>query len=80
VSLTAEADDLASAEAALRERLGQRNVLVKSCAMLFDQKRLELEVEEPRPGALASALNERPPALRTVKWTALAPRPVKEEA
>jgi hypothetical protein len=36
VVLSAQSDDLVNAEAALRKALGERNVLVKGCALDFD--------------------------------------------
>src|SRR5690349_6451491 len=55
--VSAQADDLAGAETWLRQKLGERNVLVRSCALDFDGRRLELEVEEKEPGMLASAMS-----------------------
>jgi len=73
--LSAHSDDLLSAEAALRRALGERNILVMSCALDFDGRRLELEVEEREPGSLAAALGctEGSP-LRGLRWTAVDPR------
>ena len=55
--LSAQADDLVGAEASLRKALGERNVLVKGCALDFNGRRLELEVEEKEPGSLVAALS-----------------------
>jgi hypothetical protein len=55
--VSAQADDLVRAEEFLRRTLRERNVLVRSCALDFDGRRLELEVEEKEPGALASTLS-----------------------
>ncbi|HEX5751479.1 MAG TPA: DUF4956 domain-containing protein [Archangium sp.] len=70
VLVSAQADDLAGAEAWLRQRLGERNVLVRSCALDFDGRRLELEVEEKEPGMIASALS-RPAGspIRGLRWS-----------
>lgn len=78
--VSAQADDLVSAEATLRSALGERNVLVKSCALDFDGRRLELEVEEPVPGSLTAALGrtEGMP-LRGLRWTAVSPKGGREE-
>jgi hypothetical protein len=68
--VSAQADDLAGAEEWLRQRLGERNVLVRSCALDFDGRRLELEVEEKEPGMLASALSRSAGApLRGLRWS-----------
>lgn len=78
--VSAQADDLVGAEASLRSALGERNVLVKSCALDFDGRRLELEVEEPVPGSLTAALGrtEGTP-LRGLRWTAVGPKGTREE-
>lgn len=80
VVLSAQADDLIGAEASLRKALGERNVLVKGCALDFDGRRLELEVEEKEPGALVAALGrtEGTP-LRGLRWTAVSPKGGREE-
>ena len=80
VVLSAQADDLVVAEASLRKALGERNVLVKGCALDFDGRRLELEVEEKEPGSLAAALSrtEGPP-LRGLRWTAMSPKVTRED-
>lgn len=78
--LSAQSDDLVGAEATLRRVLGERNVMVKSCALDFDGRRLELEVEEPEPGSLAAALGRTEgAALRGLRWTAVNPRNTREE-
>ncbi|WNG35442.1 DUF4956 domain-containing protein [Archangium violaceum] len=67
--VSAQADDLVGAEAILRKALGERNVLVRSCALDFDGRRLELEVEEKEPGMLASALSHTAGGpLRGLRW------------
>ncbi|ABF88019.1 hypothetical protein MXAN_2581 [Myxococcus xanthus DK 1622] len=78
--LSAQSDDLVGAEATLRRVLGERNVMVKSCALDFDGRRLELEVEEPEPGSLAAALGRTEgAALRGLRWTAVNSRSAREE-
>jgi hypothetical protein len=73
--VSAQADDLVGAEASLRQALGARNVLVKSCALDFDARRLELEVEEKEPGVLAAALSHTSgSALRGLRWTTVSPK------
>ena len=73
--VSAQADDLAGAEAWLRQQLGERNVLVRSCALDFDGRRLELEVEEKEPGVLAAALSHTSgSALRGLRWTTVTPK------
>ncbi len=73
--VSAQADDLPGAEAWLRQVLGERNVVVKSCAMDFDARRLELEVEEQEPGMLAMALSRQAATpLRGLRWTEVPPR------
>ena len=73
--VSAQADDLVGAEASLRQALGARNVLVKSCALDFDARRLELEVEEKEPGVLAAALSRTSgSALRGLRWTTVSPK------
>jgi hypothetical protein len=70
--VSAQADDLAGAEAWLRQTLTERNVLVRSCALDFDGRRLELEVEEKEPGQVASTLGRTAGApLRGVRWAEL---------
>lgn len=73
--LSAEADDLHSAELRLRQALGARNVVVHGCAMDFASRRLELEVEERELGALGQALSSvREPGsgqLRGLRWGAV---------
>jgi len=80
VVLSAQADDLIGAEASLRKALGERNVLVKGCALDFDGRRLELEVEEKEPGALVAALGrtEGTP-LRGLRWTSMSPKGGRED-
>jgi uncharacterized protein DUF4956 len=70
VLVSAQADDLAGAEEWLRQRLGERNVLVRSCALDFDGRRLELEVEEKEPGMIASVLSRSAGGpLRGLRWS-----------
>lgn len=72
--VSAQAEDLAGAEAWLRQRLGERNVLVRSCALDFDGRRLELEVEEKEPGMLASVLSRSAGGpLRGLRWSEMPP-------
>jgi hypothetical protein len=78
--VSAQADDLVGAEATLRQVLRERNVLVKSCALDFDGRRVELEVEEPEPGSLAAALGRTEGApLRGLRWTAVSPKGARED-
>ncbi|RKH57350.1 DUF4956 domain-containing protein [Corallococcus aberystwythensis] len=78
--VSAQADDLVRAEATLRTALGERNVLVKSCALDFSARRVELEVEEPEPGSLAAALGRTEGApLRGLRWTAVSAKGAREE-
>jgi hypothetical protein len=78
--VSAQADDLVGAEATLRLALRERNVLVKSCALDFDGRRVELEVEEPEPGSLAAALGRTEGApLRGLRWTAVSPKGARED-
>ena len=78
--LSAQSDDLVGAEATLRKALGERNVMVKSCALDFSARRLELEVEEPEPGTLAAALGRTEGApLRGLRWTAVSAKGAREE-
>jgi len=80
VVVSAQADDLVNAEASLRKALGERNVLVKGCALDFDGRRLELEVEEKEPGSLVAALSQAEGApLRGLRWTAVSPKGAREE-
>jgi hypothetical protein len=80
VVLSAQADDLISAEASLRKALGERNVLVKGCAFDFDGRRLELEVEEKEPGALIAALGQTEGTpLRGLRWTSTSPKGARED-
>lgn len=67
--VSAQADDLVRAEEFLRTALRERNVMVKSCALDFDGRRLELEVEEKEAGVLASALSGAAGGpLRGLRW------------
>ncbi|MCP3141274.1 DUF4956 domain-containing protein [Pyxidicoccus xibeiensis] len=78
--VSAMADDLVGAEATLRRALGERNVMVKSCALDFDGRRVELEVEEPEPGSLAAALGRTEgSSLRGLRWTAVSPKGARED-
>jgi uncharacterized membrane protein YhiD involved in acid resistance len=78
--VSAQSDDLVTAEASLRRALGERNVLVKSCALDFDGRRLEMEVEEKDPGALVSALSQtQGSTLRGLRWAAMSPKGTREE-
>ncbi len=80
VLVSAQADDLVGAEASLRKALGERNVMVKSCALDFDGRRLELEVEEKDPGSLTQALSQPDgAALRGLRWTAVPAKGAREE-
>jgi hypothetical protein len=73
--VSAQADDLAGAEAWLRQKLGERNVLVRSCALDFDGRRVELEVEEKEPGVLASALSRSAGGpIRGLRWSEMPAR------
>jgi hypothetical protein len=70
--VSAQADDLVGAEAALRHAFGARNVMVRSCALDFDGRRLMFEVEEKEPGGVAAALREPTETpLRGVRWSAV---------
>ncbi|RKG96140.1 DUF4956 domain-containing protein [Corallococcus sp. CA053C] len=78
--LSAQSDDLVGAEATLRKALGERNVMVRSCALDFSARRLEFEVEEPEPGTLAAALGRTEGApLRGLRWTAVSAKGAREE-
>src|SRR4051812_30412267 len=56
VKLQAQSNDLPGAEQVLRSALGERNVLVTSCALDFAAQKMELELEERVPGSIAKAL------------------------
>lgn len=77
--VSAQADDLVGAEASLRKALGERNVLVKSCALDFAGRRLELEVEAQEAGDLSAALGQ-PLAVRGVRWSTLTDKGARGEA
>lgn len=81
LAVSVAAEDVAATEQALRQAFAPRNVLIRRCAMDFTGRRLELEVEESRPGELGEALQAvRGVLLRDVRWAALAPRAgTKEE-
>ncbi|ADO71107.1 DUF4956 domain-containing protein [Stigmatella aurantiaca] len=80
VMLSAQSDDLVTAEASLRKVLGERNVMVKACALDFDGHRLEMEVEEKDPGTLVAALSlTQGAALRGLRWAAMSPKGAREE-
>ncbi len=73
--VSAQADDLAGAEEWLRKTLGERNVMVRSCALDFDGRRLELEVEEKEPGMLAMALGRGSGGpVRGLRWSEMPAR------
>lgn len=73
--VSAQADDLVRAEEFLRKTLHGRNVLVRGCALDFDGRRLELEVEEKEPGALASTLSGAAGGpVRGLRWMELPAR------
>jgi uncharacterized membrane protein YhiD involved in acid resistance len=80
IKVMAQSDDPVADEAMLRRAMGERNVIVKSCALDFDGRKLELEVEEREPGALSSALSTaRAPSLRELRWAAAPSKGMKEE-
>jgi uncharacterized membrane protein YhiD involved in acid resistance len=80
LAVSVATEDVAAAEQALRLAFAPRNVLIRRCALDFTGRRLELEVEEGRPGELGEALQAvRGVALSDVRWAALAPRASKEE-
>lgn len=69
VRLSASADDLSQAGPALRSALGARNVLVKSCALDFAGRRMELDLEESVPGSISAALEDsKLSTLRELRW------------
>ncbi|EPX58686.1 hypothetical protein D187_003884 [Cystobacter fuscus DSM 2262] len=73
--VSAQADDLVRAEEFLRKTLHGRNVLVRACALDFDGRRLELEVEEKEPGALAATLSGAAGGpVRGLRWMELPAR------
>jgi hypothetical protein len=73
--LSAQTDDLVGAEEFLRKELSERNVVVRGCAMDFDGRRLELEVEEKEPGRLASAMSQVAAGpVRGLRWTEMPAR------
>ena len=78
--VSAQADDLVGAEASLRKALGERTVLVNSCALDFTNRSVDLEVEEKEPGALVAALGKTEGVpLRGLRWTAVSPNGAREE-
>lgn len=80
VTLSAETEDPAAAEAALRRALGEKNVVVRHSALDFPGKRLRLDLEGIDAGKVAQLLarsGEGP--LRGLRWT-LATRPAEREA
>lgn len=87
LSVSLVSEDVAGAEQALRQAFGPRNVVIRRCAMDFDGKKMELEVEEGRPGDVGEALQAAQQAvqsargvpLKDVRWATLAPKAVKEE-
>ncbi len=79
LKFSALTDDPAKAERSLRQKLGARNVLVRSAALDLDGRKLELEVEEQEPGAFERVLQDpEVPPLRGVKWSTIDGR-TKEE-
>ena len=80
IKVTASADDVPGAEAAFRDAFSARNVLVRGCVMDLANRRVELEVEERTPGAVAAALaSVKGPPVRALSWEALAPPKEKKE-
>lgn len=78
VTLSAETEDPAATEAALRKALGSKNVMVKRSALDLPNKRVELDLEGADAGKVSQVLArtlEGP--LRELKWT-LASKPQKE--
>ncbi len=81
LKLTAEADDVATAEAVLRKAFGERNVLVRGAMLDTAGKRLELELEETEPGGAAAAIaHAHLPTLREVRWAPIATKPKEDLA
>jgi uncharacterized membrane protein YhiD involved in acid resistance len=77
--LEALSDDLPGAEQTLRHALGEKNVLVTSCALDFAGRKVELEVEERVPGSVARALASGATGLHELKWMTLQSKKSKEE-
>ena len=80
MTLAAETDDPAAAEAALRRAFTERNIVVKRSALDFPNRRLEVDVEGAdvaRVGQLLSAEAQGP--FRNLKWT-LCPAKKRPEA
>lgn len=84
VTLSAETDDPAAAEAALRKALGERNVVVKHSALDFPNKKLQLDLQGIDAGKVAQLLSRAVDGpLRGLRWTLAArrvePREAREE-
>lgn len=79
LKLSAQAEDVLQAEAALKKALGEKNVLVTSTLLDVPGRRLELELEEQEPGALAAALSSPKVVLSEVRWVPLGPKAQKED-
>jgi hypothetical protein len=78
--VSAQADDLVRAEEWLRTTLGERNVAVRACALDFEGRRVELEVEEKTPGVVAAALGGAVGGpVRGLRWMEMPARKAKEE-
>lgn len=80
VRLSATADDLSLAEPALRQALGARNVLVRSCAVDFGNSRMELDLEEPVPGSISAAVRDSTVGtLKDLRWATVPPQKGQRE-
>jgi uncharacterized membrane protein YhiD involved in acid resistance len=79
LKLLAQSDDVAGAEQRLRQALGERNVVVTSCALDFANRKMELELEERVPGSVAHALSAAGENLKGLKWSTINGKAPKEE-
>lgn len=80
LTLSAETEDPAAAEAALRKAFSPQNVVVKRSALDFPNRKLELDLEGLDAGKLAQLLTRAPDlSLRQMKWTVSAHAPVKAD-
>lgn len=78
LTLTAETDDPAGAEAAIRKALGDRAAAVKRSALDLPGRRLELDIEGIDAGKVTQVLSRNAMSLKDLRWTLTPRRPAEK--
>jgi len=80
IKVVAAAEDIPKAEAALRAAFSERNVLVRTCVLDLENRKMELDVEEKVPGGVAAAAGSvTSPPWRALSWTIAKAKDQKEQ-